>query len=114
MEPDREPEQDLRGGDSYPGGFYGDTRGDVITDFTAGQDKLRFDLDSLLEGEATKVTVESGVGSATQTTGPVLRFDTQARELWFDYDGKGTDFDAIQLATISTLATLKSSDVLFV
>ncbi|SFL99294.1 calcium-binding protein [Methylorubrum salsuginis] len=98
----------------FGGGFYGDTKGDVITDFAAGQDKLRLDVRALLEGETAKVTVESGAGSAAKASGPVLHFDTQARELWFDFDGKGTDFDAVHLATITTLATLKASDVLFV
>lgn len=93
---------------------------DTITDFTSGQDRLQFDLAALqwfARGSSEvpeAVTIENGIGHAAKASGPVLHFDTQARELWFDYDGKGSDFDAVQIATIKTLTQLKTTDVLFV
>ncbi|GAB6841258.1 Ca2+-binding RTX toxin-like protein [Methylorubrum rhodinum] len=106
--------------DYYPGVpnvdgyYYADTKGDVITDFVSGQDKIRLDLGDFLDDGTLKVAVESGAGNTAQASGPVLRFDTQARELWFDRDGKGSDADPVLLATIGTLTQLKTTDVLFV
>ncbi|HEX8258114.1 MAG TPA: calcium-binding protein, partial [Allosphingosinicella sp.] len=95
-------------------GNHGAWFGDIVTDFTRGEDKFQISLESLgLEG-APAFTVVVGNNPAPTGSGPQLLFDTATDRLWFDLDGAGTDHEGMLVATLEGVTTLAVSDFQFV
>ncbi len=89
--------------------------GDVITDFTRGQDKLVIDRSDYNIAAADK-TVTLVVGAdpvATSTKGTFL-FESDNGRLWFDADGKSTVADLELVAILQNVKTLSTSDFILV
>lgn len=89
--------------------------GDVVTDFTHGQDKLAIDGSDYNIATADK-TVTLVVGAdpvATSTKGTFL-FESDNGRLWFDADGKGTVADLELVAILQNVKTLSTSDFILV
>ncbi|TCN29151.1 M10 family metallopeptidase C-terminal domain-containing protein, partial [Sinorhizobium americanum] len=88
-----------------------DGEGDVITDFTRGQDKLLLDKSDygIAAGDATVTLVVGADPVATSTKGTFL-FESDNGRLWFDADGKGTEADLELVAILKGVTTLSTSD----
>jgi Ca2+-binding RTX toxin-like protein len=92
-----------------------DGEGDIITDFTRGQDKLVIDKsDYQIAVGDTAVTLVAGANPvATSTKGSFL-FESDNGRLWFDADGKGTEADLELVAILQNVKTLSTSDFAFI
>ena len=92
-----------------------DGEGDVITDFTRGQDKLVIDKSDygIAAGDTAVTLVVSADPVATSTKGSFL-FESDNGRLWFDADGKGTESDLELVAILQNVKTLSTSDFAFI
>ncbi|HTO31062.1 MAG TPA: calcium-binding protein [Pararhizobium sp.] len=100
-----------KGNDTFVFDLYGRQDGDVITDFTRGQDKLVIDRSDYNIAIADK-TVTLVVGAdpvATSAKGTFL-FENDNGRLWFDADGKGTKADLELVAILQNIKTLSTGD----
>jgi Ca2+-binding RTX toxin-like protein len=93
----------------------GSWKGDIITDFKSGEDKLNLGGYALglpfpYVGAVHLETGSADMPAATKT-GAALLFSSSSHELWFDADGKGTDYDPLLLATLEDVKTLKMTDI---
>jgi Ca2+-binding RTX toxin-like protein len=88
-----------------------DGEGDVITDFTRGQDKLMIDRSDYGVAAADK-TVTLVVGADPVATGSkgTFLFESDNGRLWFDADGSGHEADLELVATLQGVKTLTTSD----
>jgi len=88
-----------------------DGEGDVITDFTRGQDKLMIDRSDygIASGDAT-VTLVVGADPVAASSKGTFLFESDNGRLWFDADGKGSDADLELVATLQGIKTLSTSD----
>ncbi|MFW2830913.1 calcium-binding protein [Sphingomonas sp. ID0503] len=93
--------------------------GDTITDFKSGQDKIGLYGASLGLGfpynKGVAITTVSGTADPVSTASKAnLIFNSTSHELWFDMDGKGGEYDAVLLATLEGVKSVKASDFDFV
>ncbi|MEY9718770.1 Ca2+-binding RTX toxin-like protein [Sinorhizobium fredii] len=90
-----------------------DGEGDVITDFTRGQDKLLIDRSDygIAAADASVTLVVGADPVATSTKGTFL-FESDNGRLWFDADGKGSEADLELVAILKGVTTLSTSDFL--
>jgi Ca2+-binding RTX toxin-like protein len=104
-------------GDDFPdiGAYFnGDHwKGDIVTDFKQGQDKLQVSLEEFGLSSSKAFVLTVGNNPTPGTSGPNFLFDTATDRLWFDADGKGGDHEPLLLATFENGVTLKSSDFIF-
>lgn len=89
--------------------------GDIFTDFTRGQDKIRVSLEFLGLETAPEFSIVSGNNPVPTTAGPQLLFDQVTDRLWFDQDGTGGDHEALLIGTFTNnVATLTNTDFVFI
>ncbi|HEV2748209.1 MAG TPA: calcium-binding protein [Allosphingosinicella sp.] len=88
--------------------------GDIVTDFTRGQDKLQISLEFLGIGGPAEFSLVVGNGPAPTGSGPQLLFDTATHRLFFDEDGAGTEHEGLLIATLEDVTTLSVSDFQFI
>jgi len=92
-----------------------DGEGDVITDFTRGQDKLVISKGAYGIAAADKtVTLVTGADPVATATKGTFLFETDNGRLWFDADGKGTDADLELVATLQGVKSLSVDDFAFI
>ena len=91
-----------------------DGEGDVITDFTRGQDKLVISKASYGIASADKtVTLVVGADPVSTSSKGTFLFESDNGRLWFDADGKGADADLELVATLNGIKTLSVDDFSF-
>ncbi|MBK4215571.1 hypothetical protein JJJ17_06505 [Paracoccus caeni] len=87
-----------------------DWEGDVITDFRRGEDKIRLDRsdfgDNLRLVNADDPRAPNGAAS--------LIFEKDAKRLWYDADGNGTEDSPILIATLNGVGQMALTDFIFV
>lgn len=91
-----------------------DWRVDTVTDFTRGQDKLRFDLDDLGFASKASVNLVNAKAPVAANGAPTLLFDTDDHLLWIDTDGRGTTEGPDLLMALDGVSKLSVSDFDFV
>jgi Ca2+-binding RTX toxin-like protein len=84
--------------------------GDLITDFTRGQDKLGIDRAAFGMDADDVLSLVVGTAPAASGSGPQFLFETGSGRLWFDADGAGTGHEAVLMATLTGVTTLSGSD----
>lgn len=87
---------------------------DTITDFTHGTDKLELNIDqySALAG-FTAANFVTGAGATAGDANDFLIFDTTTKMLSYDADGNGAG-DAVNIAVLTGVSTLTTSDIVVV
>lgn len=95
-------------------GYHAGWLGDMVTDFTRGEDKLQISLDSLGLDEAPVFTILVGNNPAATGKGPQLLFDTATDRLWIDLDGAGGEHTSLLIATLDNVNTLAVTDFQFI
>ena len=88
--------------------------GDIITDFTQGQDKIQVSLEFLGIESAPELDLVVGNNPAPTGSGPQLLFDTATHRLWFDMDGAGTEHSGMLVATLEDVTKLAVTDFQFI
>lgn len=89
---------------------------DVITDFYAPKDSIRIDnaiFVGLTEGLLLPDQFKDIATGAPDETDRIL-YDSTTGALFFDQDGSGTDYEAVQFAAIQNLETLTYRDFLVI
>ena len=89
-------------------------RGDTISDFTRGQDKLLFDLSDLGWRSQAGVRLISGADPDPVGGGANLLYDNVTHRLWIDEDGAGSTDGPELLLTLNGVRALSESDFVFV
>lgn len=95
-------------------GYEEDWRVDTVTDFTSGQDKLRFDLADLGFASKASVKLVNAKAPVAADGGPALLFDTDDHLLWIDTDGRGETDGPALLLVLDGVSKLAVSDFDFV
>ncbi len=88
-----------------------DGKGDIITDFTRGQDKLTMDRTAYgISTNDSTVTLVVGSDPAATTGKSTFLFESDNGRLWFDADGKGASADLELVAILQNVKTLSTGD----
>jgi Ca2+-binding RTX toxin-like protein len=86
-------------------------RGDTITDFARGLDKLQVDAGNFFgAGGSAAFKLQQVTNPTATTAGPVFLFETDAGRLWFDEDGNGQDVGPVLVLTLNGVTALARSD----
>lgn len=96
-------------GQSLHGAWFGD----IITDFTRGQDKLQISLEELGLTTPPAFSIVVGTDPVPNANGPQLLFNQTTHQLFFDEDGVGSEHEAMLVATLNNVTTLANSDIIF-
>ena len=100
-----------------PGASYNsDWPGDVITDFTRGEDRLEIPASwfhASISSEFPEFRVELGTELVSTGSGPMFLFETDASRLWYDADGAGGEESLVLIATLEGVTTLAVTDFIF-
>lgn len=103
---------------------YGEARWahDTVTDFARGSDRLYASTSEFGVTATTFALLTQVTEVVTSRAGPTFVWESDARRLWFDADGRGFDtdgdgamdvnLDAVLVATLSNVAALAWSDFL--
>lgn len=88
-----------------------DGKGDIITDFTRGQDKLTIDRTAYgISTNDSAVTLVVGSDPAATTGKSTFLFESDNGRLWFDADGKGGSANLELVAILQNVKTLSAGD----
>jgi Ca2+-binding RTX toxin-like protein len=101
-------------GDDYGFGGLTGWQGDVVTDFKRGEDKLGIAIDNYGWAKESNFKLVVNSTGFADGSGSQLIFDKATSRLWWDYDGKGDDYDPLLIATLNGVKDLSSSDFKFV
>lgn len=86
----------------------------TITDFVSGTDKIQLDDNYFtalnVPGTLTATSLDVGADSIAANAATRLIFDTTTHTLYYDADGSGSEFGALQLAVLTGVNTLAASD----
>jgi Ca2+-binding RTX toxin-like protein len=85
-------------------------KGDTITDFKQGDDKIKLSMEELGIDNASQFHLVVGADPANSFNGSSLLFDTETHRLWLDMDGKGGNYDAVLIATLDNVTKLAATD----
>jgi len=110
------------GADKLTGGTGKDTfvfddyssAGDFVTDFKRGEDKIAIDLSEFGLASNYKLLLVQGADPVATTTGATFFYETDTNRLWYDADGNGGDEEMHLVATFDKVASISTSDFLFV
>jgi Ca2+-binding RTX toxin-like protein len=88
-----------------------DGKGDVITDFVRGQDKLVIERVAFgIAADDTAVRLVTGTDPAATSGKGTFLFETDNGRLWFDGDGAGTGADLQLVAILQKVNALSTGD----
>jgi Ca2+-binding RTX toxin-like protein len=100
---------DLGGNDLYAG-----WKGDRITDFTRGQDRLTISLEEFGFSSARDFKLVSGESPDSKVGDTTFLFDTETHQLWWDADGTGGQHDPLLIATLAKVGDLAVADFILI
>lgn len=87
--------------------------GDVITDFTRGEDHIAIVGAEFGLADDYALLQEQGVDPQPAGTGPVFLYETDSHRLWFDADGSGGESEARLVVTLNGVSSLAAEDFMF-
>jgi Ca2+-binding RTX toxin-like protein len=102
------------GADAFRFGTGATGSGDVIIDFTQGEDILMMMRGAFGIAPASPLALATGTDPKPVGLAPQFLFETDTSRLWFDADGAGVGADPTLVATLLGISSLSAADLVLI